>query len=189
MGAEEYEIDSQSNDEIDHGDNDEWYDEDGDDFFSSSIDADDEFWNNLEMDSDDEDITFDDEISRARASYGQLDSHINNFIESFVTQYDKTAKQKHKLKKHFFIIVMTLFTLVILTPIAVMPFISKLGTSAIIVSVLSIFGEILTSILILPKIVAQYLFNKEEDVATLKIVEIMQSRSEILHNYSKQSDF
>lgn len=45
--------------------------------------------------------------------------------------------------------------------------------------------EVLTTVIILPKIVAEYLFNKEEENSNIKIVEIMQKYSETIHGYDR----
>jgi hypothetical protein len=125
-------------------------------------------------------------IKHARESYKRVDNQIIDFITNFVVNQNSTIKQKLFLKNIFFWIIMGIFIIVTATPILVVILVNSNNTLAFISSILAAITQTLASIIILPKIVAEYLFNKEEDVATLKIVELMQAYSETVHGYDKE---
>jgi hypothetical protein len=125
-------------------------------------------------------------IKHARESYKRVDNQIIDFITNFVVNQNSTIKQKLFLKNIFFWIIMGIFIIVTATPILVVILVNSNNTLAFISSILAAITQTLASIIILPKIVAEYLFNKEEDVATLKIVELMHAYSETVHGYDKE---
>ncbi len=124
----------------------------------------------------------------AQKSYLQVDRKIDTFISNFVKNQDNAAKQKKRLKTVFFIITMVIFCLIVLMPIitliVLMVFDIK-DTSIYISAVAGGTVEILATVIILPKIVAEYLFNKEEENSNIKIVELMQKYSETMHGYEE----
>lgn len=126
------------------------------------------------------------EISNARESYQKVDTQIIEFISNFVTNNNKTLVQKHKLKSVFFWVIMATFLVVTITPIAVVIAVDSKDATPFITGIIASLIQALASIIILPKIVAEYLFNKEEDIASIKIVELMQSYSETVHGYDKK---
>lgn len=155
----------------------------------------DEFWDeNFELvDLFEEDADTDTVISEsenlfkeAKEAYNKVDDKLLIFIDNFVINQDNAAKQKQKLKNIFFWFTMIGFGLIILTPIICLIFLITARVEdyyiifgAIVASLL----EVLTTIIILPKIVAEYLFNKKEEKSNIKIVELMQKYSEMIHGY------
>lgn len=125
-------------------------------------------------------------FKEAQKAYSKVDDNILAFIANFVENHNKAAKQNKWLKGIFFAITMCCFSLVIVTPIVL---IIVLGIFEIkdnyiaLTAIVSTVIEVLTTIIILPKIVAQYLFNKEEENSNIKIVELMQKYSETMHGY------
>lgn len=146
----------------------------------------DDFWDSVVEDDKGIPIERLDEISKAREAYEKVDNQIIDFIENFVDSQKKTLNQKHKLKSIFFWMTMVAFLIVILSPILVILFIKTKNTIPYVAGIIASLIQSLTSIIILPKIVAQYLFNKEEDVATIEIVKLMQTFSEKVHGYNKK---
>lgn len=125
----------------------------------------------------------------AEAAYKPVDTHIIQFISNFVDSQDKTSKQKCLLKTIFFYITMAIFVIVVCTPIVTiiaLYYIRPENSIVILAAVTASIIEVLVSIIVLPKIVAEYLFNKEEDVANVKIVELMKAYSETMHGYDNK---
>lgn len=104
---------------------------------------------------------------------------LNNFVK---TQNDK-EQQKTILKEQFFYIVMLGFLALLLTPMILIISLKSLSQITAIVSLVSILFELVSAIIILPKIIAEYLFNKQEDEKLLQIIESMQKYNQEKHNY------
>lgn len=148
-----------------------------------------------QIDLFDEDDDFFEEINEsenlfkeAKQSYNKVDDKLLDFIDNFVSNQDGAAKQKKRLKEIFFWFTMVCFAIIVLTPIACFIALIMLKVSNYIIvlgSITAAVVEVLTTVIILPKIVAEYLFNKEEENANIKIVEIMQKYSETIHGYDK----
>lgn len=143
----------------------------------------------------DEDADFFEEINEsenlfkeAKESYNKVDDKLLDFIHNFVVNQDGAARQKKRLKEIFFWFTMICFAIIVLTPIACFAALTMLRVSNYIIvlgSITAAVVEVLTTVIILPKIVAEYLFNKEEENSNIKIVEIMQKYSETIHGYDK----
>lgn len=80
---------------------------------------------------------------------------------------------------------MGVFVIAACTPLIVVLKIDSKNTISFVTGIIASLAQTLASIIKLPKIVAEYLFNKEEDVSTIKIVELMQAYSEKVHSYDK----
>lgn len=127
-------------------------------------------------------------FKEAKEAYNKVDDKLLDFIGNFVVNQDKVAKQKKKLKNIFFWFAMICFAFIVLTPIICLIVLMIFNVSDYYI----IFGaisaallEVLTTVIVLPKIVAEYLFNKEEENANIKIVELMQKYSDTMHGYEK----
>lgn len=129
-------------------------------------------------------------FKEAQKAYSKVDDNILRFIGNFVDNQDNAAKQKKKLKGIFFAITMFGFSVVLLTPIGLiiaMGILNMYDSYVVITAIISAIVEVLTTIIILPKIVAEYLFNKEEENSNIKIVELMQKYSETMHGYDDKN--
>ncbi len=127
------------------------------------------------------------EIIKARKSYEKVDNQIIKFTENFVESQEKLLRQKHSLKYVFFIITMLAFLIVIISPILVVVFMNSKDTIAYVAGIVAALIQSMASIITLPKIVAQYLFNKEEDVSTIEIIKLIQEFSDKAHDYDKEN--
>lgn len=125
-------------------------------------------------------------FKEAQKAYSKVDDNILAFISNFVNNQNNVAKQKKRLKGIFFAITMLGFSVVLATPIVLVIAFWKLGIEdiyTVTASIVSAVVEVLITIIVLPKIVAEYLFNKEEENSNIKIVELMQKYSETMHGY------
>lgn len=73
-------------------------------------------------------------------------------------------KTKQFMKKCFFWIIMIIFCILAISPIILFVCMyDKMTDSTFLVSIIGSLVELTIGILVLPKIIAQYLFNKDED--------------------------
>ncbi|MBQ8878347.1 MAG: hypothetical protein IJ029_06435 [Lachnospiraceae bacterium] len=130
-------------------------------------------------------------FKEAKDAYNRVDDKLLDFIGNFVTNQNNAAQQKKTLKNIFFWFTMISFAIIIVTPIICLLVLMHAKVrdyyiifGAIVASLL----EVLTTIIVLPKIVAEYLFNKEEEASNIKIVELMQKYSEMIHGYDAEKE-
>ena len=124
-----------------------------------------------------------------KESYNKVDDRLIDFISNFVENQNTASKQKKALKDIFFWFTMVLFAIIVMTPIIclVLMLIWKVPNYYVIFgSLVASVVEVLTTVIVLPKIVAEYLFNKEEEKANLQIVQLMQKYSETIHGYDNE---
>lgn len=120
-------------------------------------------------------------LKNERDTFIETDKEFLKFLSNFVHTQDEKEKQKIALKEVFFVIVMFGFLILLATPFALVFCLKDLNQITAIVSLVTILGELLSAIIVLPKIIAVYLFNKEEDGQLMKIIESMQK-----YNQSKR---
>lgn len=96
----------------------------------------------------------------------------NNFLKEYTQTFKEKSKQKKILKNIFFGCIMIVL---IGVPTVSFVFIAKAdNTIELIATVLSSLGEFITAFIILPKIIAKYLFDKEEDKNLTNLIIKMQ---------------
>lgn len=100
----------------------------------------------------------------------------NTFLESYTKEYKYKSEQKRKLKYIFFIVILVILGIIVISSIILLIVLLnlKLNLSNIIITLVSTSAEIITSLLILPKIIAEYLFDKEEEQHLNEIISKMQ---------------
>lgn len=130
-------------------------------------------------------------FKEAKESYNKIDDKLIEFIGNFVVNQNESAKQKKELKELFFFCIMAILVVVIITPLACINLILE-GTfgndMAAVGVVLGAIVEVLTTVIVLPKIVAEYLFNKTEEEANLEIVKLMRQYSEMIRSNKKDAE-
>lgn len=104
----------------------------------------------------------------------ETDKAFLEFLQNFVETQNDKEKQKVILKEQFFWIVMIGFLSLLLTPMILVISLKSLNQITAIVSMVTVFFELVSAIIVLPKIIAKYLFNKKEDEKLLQIIESMQ---------------
>ncbi len=114
-------------------------------------------------------------VATRRLTTNERDKLFNYFLDAYTESFEDKSSQKIKLKKYFFILIMIIFFIIILMPVFVIIFFSQQNHLAnFIVTIVGSFIELFTAFLVLPKIIAEYLFNKEEDNNMVTIIEKMQ---------------
>ena len=92
--------------------------------------------------------------------------------------------QKLWFKRIFFTVIMFLFVALFLTPIILLFCFQNLITSiSIVITILTSFAELISAIIVFPKIIAEYLFNKGEEENVYRVLEKMQEINESKHEH------
>lgn len=125
-------------------------------------------------------------IDEERSIYLQTDKQFFTFLKNFVEIQGEKDRQKVALKEVFFFIVMFSFLLLMVTPLALILSLNDMNQTTAIVSLLTVLVELISAIKILPQIIADYLFNKEEDEKLMEIIESMQNYNQNKHDYISQ---
>ena len=145
---------------------------------------------NIERSDETEEINAAIEVFRRqeRNSYLKIDTQFGNFLESFVLQYGRKEKQKLEFKEAFFWFIMGGFFILLLTPFLIIVSAGRLNDSVVVVSLISVLVELVSAIIVLPKIIAEYLFNKEEDNNMMEIIKNMQEYNEKKHDHIEKKN-
>jgi hypothetical protein len=94
-----------------------------------------------------------------------------DFIEKFVIDYERRAKQQRVFRCWFFCIVVVVFIILnVLSSCSVYIIAQKANVSiSDVVAAVSAFGTILSSLIVLPKIIAEHLFPKAEQDKSIEL--------------------
>lgn len=111
--------------------------------------------------------------------------------EKYIDYYEKKCNQNLELKKKFFRNFMTFLTMIIViipAAILVMAFVkNSIGNTEVICAVSGSAATIVTSIIIIPKIIAKYLFSTEEDAIISDLLKEIQTHDiETRKNYTEK---
>ena len=101
------------------------------------------------------------------------DENNSKLVESFIDYYNKKTTQNLALKKSFFwMFMLFLYFIIISVPSALffVLLIGKLEDTASIIVFASSFLSIVTAIIVIPKIMARYLFSTKEDKVIAQLV-------------------
>ena len=121
-----------------------------------------------------------------------LKKHNTSFatlLSNYVTASDKSQKHKRGMKIAFFVVIMFIITTLSLSFAGTifiglyMQFKGLVSMLDLLAPILVSFASVLTSILVLPKIIAEYLFDKSEDDRLSKMVSNMQDYDKELRNH------
>lgn len=110
------------------------------------------------------------------ASYTEIDQAFLYYLNDFNENTSRANNQKILLKSHFFYAILLIMLLLCVFPyIMVFCFHKLITETTITILSLSSLAEVVSSIIVLPKIIAKYLFNKNEEAAKIKLIKNMQS--------------
>lgn len=139
-----------------------------------------------------EELTAIKQISAHKKSFNELDSKaffsmddgFVNYLKVFILNERFKNYQKYNLKYWFFGCIMLILILITASPIILMFLLhDRMTDSAIIISILAEFANILSALIILPKIIAEYLFNKKEDEKLIDFISQMQNYNQKKHDF------
>lgn len=109
---------------------------------------------------------------------------LGEFLDNFVDLQKRKEIQKLWFKRIFFTVIMFLFVALFLTPIILLFCFQNLITSiSIVITILTSFAELISAIIVFPKIIAEYLFNKGEEENVYRVLEKMQEINESKHEH------
>jgi len=102
-------------------------------------------------------------------------------LEAYVTDFDIRHAGNLGYKKAFFIVVMSLFGLTVLSACAALVILAvqKADSTAGIVMAVSSMATIISSFIIIPRIIAEYLFPLDEDKRVTDMVGMMQQNDSV----------
>lgn len=119
-----------------------------------------------------------------KESFFKMDVEFGRFLENFVNNQNTKEKQKKWFKIIFFTVIMLLMIFIVISPfVMVLVFRKQMTDVTLLGAIIASLVELVSAILVLPKIIAEYLFNKAEDANMMKIIESMQTYNEKKHTY------
>lgn len=101
-------------------------------------------------------------LEEERKSFLNIDEEFLELLHNFIEDQKKKEQQKRTLKNLFFCIVMLGFFVLLITPIILIFKINQFSQFTAIVLSISILAELITAIIVLPQIIAKYLFNRKK---------------------------
>lgn len=123
-------------------------------------------------------------LVREQDTFYRFDNSFEIFLKNFVENQKRKEEQKLNFKRCFFYPLTVVFLIILLMPIVIVYLFKDLFTEiGAIVSVLSALVELTAAIIILPKIIVMYLFNKQEDEKLLDIIQNMQEYNQKKHEH------
>lgn len=109
-------------------------------------------------------------------SYIDMDGAFLAYLNNFNVTVQRQEYLKLQLKYKFFYYIMIFMAAVIFFPyIIVFIFRDKITDTSIVTLSITSFAEIMSAIIVLPKIIAEYLFNKKEEDNKIKVISDMQT--------------
>lgn len=110
-------------------------------------------------------------------------SQLSKLLENYVLTYQERVAQNKELRDNFYLIAISiLIFLSIIFPILILALLwsGKIQDASAAVGLIAASASIVTSVIVLPKTIAEYLFSTEEDAKNADIVkEIIKSDLEI----------
>ena len=142
----------------------------------------------LSEDSNSEDP--DPEEERFGVQYAKRNQAYTNLLEDYVSHHKEKDQANSKYKCAFFIITISLLAIIVVFSLVLICIVSSRDYSGYsdVAVVLGCVSGIVSSIIVLPKIIAQHLFPVDEDKHILGIVQNMQQHDERLRNIENTSE-
>ena len=129
-------------------------------------------------------------ISEYGEQYDARDELYTGLLRQYISAFNQKAEAKAKYKAKFFYIIMIVFCVLIGIPLIAILLAVILGShnASIIVALVCGAISILSSIIILPKIIAQHLFPTDEDKNMIDLVKSMQENDSGIRSNSKKEE-
>lgn len=141
------------------------------------------FDENLDIEESDESSKIDEATAKTLQiileNYQKTDRKLLDTLNDTVDLLKNRETQKANFKKWFFIIIMFLFFVLCISPLVMVFYFRDIITDqSFIVTILGTLIELVTAIIVLPKIIANYLFNLDEDRAYFQLISELKSYHE-----------
>lgn len=129
-------------------------------------------------------------IQREIDTNNAREEQLNDVLKSFNTDFDRRSTTNKSLKKVFLIWTMILFSIIVVGCITVLILSLIWGGVYSIAPVISSVGTLITSFIVLPKIIARYLFPEGETKDTIDLVKTIATHGVEIQslNLEKKSD-
>lgn len=112
-------------------------------------------------------------------NYQQTDKKLLDTLIDTIDLLKSRENQKSNFKSWFFRIIMAVFVVLCLSPFLILFFFKDIITDqTLVVTIIGTLTEILTAIIVLPKIIANYLFNLNEDKEYFNLISDLKSYHE-----------
>lgn len=114
------------------------------------------------------------ELERHRA---KRDEGFTTLVNQFVENYSDKYQQNKTFKAVFYFWVMILFTILTLLPLIIIVFAAfgLIEQWEVVTALIASLGSTVTTVIVIPKIIAQYLFSLKEDETIVKIISELHS--------------
>lgn len=121
------------------------------------------------------------------SEYKVRDTLYSELLKKYIQIYDKNNSQKRIYKIIFFIVVIIAFGAIITTSIVAMFMIMNMdkSTAQIVATAIASLGSMLSALIVLPKIIAEHLFPKDEETHILDMVKNMQMNDSNIRDHQK----
>ena len=140
-----------------------------------------------------------DDTTPSRAAVGlERDSQYTEFLQQAIKNYTQSADANRQYKNVFFWVVITALGLIVLSGVVAIILISSRATASKVFSatalvvnlstLLGAVGSIISAIIILPRIIAEYLFNKDEHQHIIDLIKGFQTHDETIHKQNLDSN-
>lgn len=124
-------------------------------------------------------------LEKERAAYLEMDKLFCSFLEAYIEKYKEGQGAREKFKKVFLVCSFILLFISVIAPIVFSFFL--LFRPVPVISAVTTIGamliEILSAIIVLPRTIASYLFDKKESTQIVQIIENMQTYNEKKHDH------
>lgn len=113
----------------------------------------------------------------AAVAVNRQDCAFGNLLDAFVEDYKSRSVEKRQMKIKFFNKIICVLKTVILAPmilVGILVLRGKLESASLIITMIGTFVEIIAAFMVLPKIIAEYLFDPKEDENFISLIKNMQ---------------
>lgn len=106
-----------------------------------------------------------------RKKYLEMEEQFVELLTSSVKVLKERESQKGWLKSLFFVVIMSLFVVLMLTPVVLLyKFSGIINNFSVVIAVIASLIELVAAIMVLPNIIANYLYSKEADDNFTKVI-------------------
>ena len=124
-------------------------------------------------------------LEEERKSYLAMDELFRFFLEVYIEKYKSGQTEREKFKKGFLVCSFILLFVSVISPIIFCYFLLFRDVEVIsaVAAIVGLLIEIVSTIIILPRTIAEYLFDKDENKQVIDIIKNMQTYNTEKHSH------
>ena len=124
-------------------------------------------------------------LEEERKSYLAMDKLFRSFLEVYIDKYKKGQSEREKFKKGFLVCSLILLFISVVSPIVFCYFLLFRDVEVIsaVAAIVGLLIEIISTIIVLPRTIAEYLFDKDENKQVIDIIKNMQTYNTEKHTH------